>query len=159
MSSQKSLFNIILCLALITSGCKQATTDKPVELSKDAKDISITMKSMDADKCAIAYKQFAGLSEYMKNAGKDVDTTPKMFMLIERFQTDYSYVRDSADAKDYIDAVEAYLKVKGYEDPRQIVDTVTDDKAQVSRKSIIADMKVLADAAKVALEAKNAKSK
>lgn len=158
MTFQKHLISFTLCLAIFTSGCAKVTIERPVELSKDAKDIAASMKMVDADKCALMYKQFAGLSDYMKNAGQKVDSTPKLFKMIDTFQTDYSYTKEGN--KEYTDAVEKFLKDKGYMTPKKIVDVVKPEATnEVLRDQVVADMKTLADAAKAALESKNAKSK
>lgn len=165
---QKLVFNALFLLAMI-SGCAQVT-QRSVEVSKDAIDIAVAMKDVDADKCTIMYKQFAGLSGYMKSAGKSVDTTEKLFKLISAFQKDYQY---NGTSKDYTDAVEAFLMKQEYKYPMKIVDKVSDPvvvqvvelkdgtkstvPAEVARDKIVSDMRILADAARIAIGKKNAK--
>ena len=145
----------IIFFLLIICGCDKVSITKPVELTKEVKEISSAMQHVDSDKCALMYKQFAGLSEYMKHSGKKVDTTPKVFKLIDGFQTDYSYTREGN--KEYTDAVETFLKSRGYLKPKKVVDSVIDTEKEVARDTVVADMKMLAEAAKVALENKSVK--
>lgn len=125
-----------------------------------------SMKDVDEATCILAYKQFNGLADYLQ-ATKKIDSVLKLMKVIEDFQKDYGYTREKYVA--YTDAVEAFLKKGGYGYPMKIVDSpdsshviVIDNKGttvpgEIARDKVISDMRVLANAAKLAIEQKHAK--
>jgi len=174
MQKIKLVSSTFILLAFI-SGCdvldKLTVSTKPstkVEYSTEVKEMAKSMTGVDKDICILARKQFAGLAEYLQNSGKSIDTTPKVFKLIDSFQKDYSYTREGN--KEYSDAIQNFLLKHGYLNPMMVVnelsvppkmikvnDSGVERPAEITRATIITDMRTLADAAKLALEAKNVK--
>lgn len=162
---KKTIVGFLLCCFLIgcTPNIKWETsidTNRVVATTEDYnKDVAASMNDMSKEDVTLVYKQFSGLSNYMSNAGKKVDSTLKLFSLIDGFQEDYNYVRGKNVA--FADALEKYLKEKGYEDPKNIVlkANLKDETKEIAREKIISDMQNLANAAKVSLELRNGNSK
>ena len=162
---KKTIVGFFLCCSLI--GCTpnikwdtSTATNKIVVATEDYnKYVVASMADMSKEDVTLVYKQFSGLSNYMVNAGKKVDNTLKLFSLIDGFQEDYNYVRGKNIA--FADALEKYLKEKGYEDAKNIVFKIDlkDETKEIAREKIISDMQNLANAAKVSLELRNGNSK
>lgn len=145
-------------------------TAKQVVVIKDAgvDDTTLlcnSMKDVDEATCVLAYKQFNGLADYLQ-ATKKVDNVLKIMRMVEDFQKDYGYTREKFVA--YTNAVESFLKKSGYSYPMKIVDTpdvthvITIDggstvPGEIARDKVISDMRILANAAKLAIEQKHAK--
>jgi hypothetical protein len=160
MSKQKFLYNTIICLVVLSSGCiKIKSTPVPVvavQGTSEAQTIANAMKDVSQEDCILMYKQFSGLVAYLENTQK-IDNTIKMERVLDTFKTDYSYTKKKY--ADYDAAVKAFLEPRGYKQAKKIVDTVEDgqESKQISRSTVINDIKVLAEAAKIASGAKNAK--
>lgn len=143
----------ILCISVLcfSIGCIPTNNNLPsAELSTQAKVVSESMSDVSKDDCEIMFKQFTGLAEYLTHSGKNITTTPQVFELIKKFQTDYGWSREKYTK--YTDAVEKYLTDKNYKLPKKLVDSVSDDKVEILRSQVILDIKELGTAAKLALE-------
>jgi hypothetical protein len=113
--------------------------------NNDIKIISESMSKMEKRDIEIAYKQFSGLAQYLEyTSAKKVDSTPKLFKVINDFQNDYGYTKGKYT--EYTDSVEQFLLKNEYKVPKKI------DSSNLNK--VIADMKVLADAAKLAMKDK-----
>lgn len=104
-----------------------------------------SMKDMSKEDSVVIYKICSGISQYIKMS-KSIDSTPKMFGLIDKCKLEYSYT--SEKYKLYSDAVESYLRERGYENPKTIVDSVSDVTKEIAREQVSKDMQNLASAAK-----------
>lgn len=148
---------IVLSLCLL-SGCK-IKEDLPVitpgpsassapAVDRDVQAIADSMSEVTKKDAELMYIQFSGLVAYLGRTEKI--TTMKQFNgLFERFQTDYGYTREKYP--EYSDAVEKFLIKRGYEKYQTITEGRTKGTA-LSRQQLIADMQVLADAAKMTLD-------
>jgi hypothetical protein len=158
---KQSIIIFFLCFSFIGCGLniKPANTVQSTVyvVPEDTKLVYNGMTTLPDDVLVIVYKQFCGMSEYMRHAGKDVDNTVKVFKMIDSFQTDYSYPRGKY--VDFARPLKVYLTK--YEDPKVIVNKadLKDDTKEIAREYIISDMQNLANAAKLNLESRNAKSK
>lgn len=156
MKSLNKLYLIFFLPALFV-GCdvlkvknEDVLVAKSVAVSSDVQVITDSMKSVSKDDAKLMYMQFGGLVEYMTHT-KNVTTTKELVQLIAEFQTDYGYTREKYT--EYTDAVEAFLMKQGYKQPKTIVDVASEEN-QVARSKVIADIKVIADAAKLVMEKK-----
>ncbi len=161
---RKTPILFFLCFSITGCGLNINMKYTPVSTStvyvvpEDTKAVYDGMSKMPDDVLIIVYKQFSGMSEYLKNAGQKVDNTVKVFKMIEEFQVDYTYPR--GEYVDFRAAIKTYLKK--YEDPKVMVKKVDlkDETKEIAREYVISDMQNLANAAKLNLESrKNAKSK
>lgn len=140
-----------LFLALSLVGCDAMNFQRPAHpmhvasADPDVQVIVDSMHDMSKADCEVMRKLFVGLEQYLPN-GKRLDTTPKVFKLIQDVQDDYGYGKGKYVA--YTDAVEKYLKGKGYDMPHKIVDG-TPAENEITRAQLVSDIKVLADAAKI----------
>ena len=151
MRPHKYLFLLLLC------GCSFPTIDitpspqtKVVVDDSAVKLIADSMKDVSKEDAIVMRKLFVGIEQYLP-VGKKLDTTLKVFTLIKTVQEDYGYSKGKYVV--YTDAVEKYLKDKGYAKPKKIVDGDPKEN-EVARSVVVADLKVLADAARSHLESK-----
>lgn len=161
------LKNILILMLFFFIGCNLNSSETSVvQVDPQVKIIAESMKTVKKEDCLIMYKQFSGLSEYLKNSGKNIDTTPKVWALISGFQTQYGWQRETY--KEYTDSVEKYLAEKKYQIPRKILSDddpsanemvnypisaeVVIEVKNLTRSELISDMQVLADSAKLALQ-------
>lgn len=151
----------ILIITSLCSGCDsikiKQDTQQVVAItsySEDAKTIADSMKNISKDDAELMYMQFSGLAQYMSHT-KKIKTTAELNKIFGSFQQDYGYSREKYKA--YSDAVEAFFLKNGYQETKNIVDNVADSTKEISRSQVIEDMKILGDAAKLALENINAK--
>lgn len=156
----------LLPLFLIMAGCGlevkgfkvSSTLNQVVSQSvtnNEVKDIAEAMSDISNNDALVIYKQFAGLAEFIENT-KQMDSTAKVDKTIGMFQGIYSL--KSSNEK-WLNFIEGWLKNKGYDDVKLIVDDVKDEKKEISRKQIVADFRILAEGAKLKLEQGNAVSK
>jgi hypothetical protein len=121
-----------------------ASVDSSVQTIVDSmKDVS----KEDAETC---YKVFSGLALYLEQT-KKVQTTLEAFTLVQTLQTDFGYTREKY--KPYTDAVEKFLIDKGYKKVKKITDASASE-TEVVRSTIVADIRVIAEAAKVVMNGK-----
>lgn len=135
---------IYLCILIFLAGCVNTPTVIQ-SVSPDVQSISQSMSKMDKRDIEIVYKQFSGLAQYLEyTSAKKVDSTPKLFKVINDFQNDYGYTKGKY--VEYTDSVEKFLLKNEYKLPKKIDST--------NLNKVITDMKVLADAAKLAMKDK-----
>lgn len=143
---------------LLSLGLLIGCVNKPLvnqDAPKDTVVITESMTDVSISDSEVLYKIFSGLSYFMKNAGKSIDTTPKLFKLIEDVQKEYDYKREKYVKFSY--SVAKYLETNGYKQPKNIIDIVTDDKKEIAREKVVTDMQSLADAIKRHMDKKNVK--
>lgn len=146
---------LLLTISLFIGCNLNSSQPSKVEVDTNVASIAQSMKDVKKEDCLIMYKQFSGLSEYLKNAGKNVDSTPKVWALISGFQSQYNWKRETY--KEYTDSVEKFLLDKEYKKPKKLVSLVSDKNTEIEKSQVIKDMQILADAARLALESKNDK--
>lgn len=135
----------LLCILIFLAGCVKDNNPVVVRDSVDVQTISQSMSKMEKRDIEIAYKQFSGLAQYLEyTSAKKVDSTLKLFKVINDFQNDYGY--EKGKYTEYTDSVEQFLLKNEYKVPKKIDST--------NLKKVITDMKVLADAAKLAMKDK-----
>lgn len=150
---------LLISLAVFTIGCdniKLDLSEKPKEevksvYSEDAKRIAATMAEVTEEDKKILYKQFSGMEQYLTNCKKpDLNSTLKIEVIIKKYHEDYEFKTNKY--KSYDEEFKKFMLK--YKTAKAIVDVVTDSNKEVSKNEIIADMKTLADAAKLSLETK-----
>lgn len=156
------MYKYIFLILIVLSGCnlKVNNTDNKTivnkEVSVESSNISKSMSGISEENCKLMYKQFMGLSLYLKNSNSRLSTTNDILKTISEFQKDYGYTISNSE---YTDAVELYLIKKGYpkegSSPKKIVEIVSDTSTEKSKSEVISDMEELAIAAKLAIKAKN----
>ena len=152
---------LLLCIFIFLAGCTnsyviKSDIDATIKSAKengitviinndDIKIISESMSKMEKRDIEIAYKQFSGLAQYLEyTSAKKIDSTLKLFKVINDFQNDYGY--EKGKYTEYTDSVEQFLLKNEYKVPKKI--------DSINLNKVIADMKVLADAAKLAMKDK-----
>lgn len=136
---------ITLCILIFLAGCNSQQMVKTSSDNPDIQTISQSMSKMEQKDIEIAYKQFSGLAQYLEyTSAKKVDSTLKLVKIIDDFQSDYGYTRNKYP--EYHESVKEFLTKSQTTKPQKI------DSSNLNK--VIADMKVLADAAKLAMKDK-----
>lgn len=113
----------ILCFLLAFSGCdniqigkakvednKQEVKNPYVEFTPSLNVVVEQARPLVQSEKDYAFKQFSGLSEYIKNS--NIPDSTKIDKLLDRMQGDYGWTREKHP--EFTDAVSNYLKEKGY---------------------------------------------
>ena len=143
------LFPLLFCgCALPTIEIGPTQVKNVVVVDANVKVIADSMKDVSKEDAIVMRKLFVGIEQYLP-VGKKLDTTLKVFTLIKTVQEDYGYSKGKYVV--YTDAVEKYLKDKGYAKPKKIVEGSPQEN-EIARETVVDDLKVLADAARSHLE-------
>lgn len=119
-------------------------------VNNEVKDFKNAMSNLSKEEATILYKQYSGLAEFLENTDK-LNNTLEVESVVDGFQTTYKY---KITDKKYLDFAEAWFANRGWS-TKVIVDTVEDEKKEISRSQVITDLRILAEAAKLHLEEKD----
>jgi len=108
-----------------------------------------SMKDVPKEEAEKLYTVFSGLALYVEQTEK-VTTTLRVEQLISEIEKDFGY--DKGKYSDFSTAVKKFLTDKGWKSAKTIVKEVStnaDEAAkQVTRDSVVADIRVISEAAK-----------
>lgn len=138
---------------LLFSGCSdiQSTMNKIVVKSvqnKEAEDIASAMSELSDSDVTILYKQYIGVAEFMKNTDY-VKSTQKLDEVFGTFPGIYKF---STDNKKWLDFIEKWFDSHNYSTNKLVVESVSDETKEISKKQVIADFQILAEGAKLRLD-------
>lgn len=152
---------LLQILLLSSVGCVQAPEETWVPVNPtDSRVLAESLQDVDVRDLEVLYKQYSGLSSYMRNANKSIDSTLSLEKTISRFQSDYSYTPGRYPR--FSEAFEKYMSSRGYntgDTSKSIVDRVSDPEKEIAKTKVIEDMQTVADGIRLAIENKNAKPK
>lgn len=147
------LYTLALIPLLLVCGCKVKTPENHIAKHNvvanddEIQDIVKSMSRVSKEDAEIMYKQFGGLAAYMTYT-ENITTLRELNSIFKRFQEDYGYSRDKYPA--YTKAVEQFFLDRNYNDYTDIV-TGKSRKQGISRDTVINDMHILAEAARISL--------
>lgn len=152
---------LLSTLLLSSVGCVQAPQEtwQPINPT-DSRVLADALNDVPRDDLEILYKQYSGISSYVKNSRKSFDSTLMVEKTISRFQSDYSYTPGRYPK--FSEAFEKYMESKGYatgDTSKLIVEQVSDPDKEIAKSKVIEDMQTVADGIRLAIENKNAKPK
>ncbi len=114
-----------------------------------------SMKDVPKEEAAKLYTVFSGLALYVEQTEK-IKTNLRVEQLVGEVNDDFGYSKGKY--ADFSKTQKAFLVARGWQDTKNIVNEISTDteiaKTQVLRSSVVADIRVIADAAKVVRDAK-----
>lgn len=138
---------------LLLSGCAdiQTTMNNIVVKSvqnKEAEEIASAMSELSDTDVTVLYKQYIGVCEFMKNTNY-IKSTQKLDEVFGTFPGIYNF---STDNKKWLDFIEKWFDSRNYSTNKLVVESVSDEKKEISKKQVIADFQILAEGAKLRLD-------
>jgi len=114
-----------------------------------------SMKDVPKEEAAKLYTAYSGLALYIEQTEK-VTTTLRVEQLITETIKDFGFEKGSQPA--YSTARKAFLDSRGWKKARKIVKVLSSDakeaETQVTRDSVVADIRVISEAARMVRDAK-----
>jgi hypothetical protein len=141
--------NLLLFFILLSPlGCiniVDKTVDTVIETAEKKVDDNIVKELSQADKKDVEflYKQYVGLSEYLKNSGSGLNTTADLQNVISEFQKSYEY-----SPKGFA-SITSFLSLQIGDKPKQI-GTFTDD-VTIDKNQLIDVLRTVANSAEKSL--------
>ena len=153
--SWTKLFNkckYTLPFLLLFSGCADITKQVNTVIvqsvnDKEAKDIANAMSELSDADVKILYKQYTGIAEFVDNTNY-VKNTKTIDNIIGVFPGIYNF---STSNEKWLNFIEKWLDSRNYSN-KTIVESVSDETKEISKKQVIADFRILAEGAKLRLE-------
>lgn len=105
-----------------------------------------SMKDVPKDEAGKLYTVFSGLALYVEQTEK-VTTTLRVEQLIGETEKDFGY--DKGKYTDFSAAVKKFVEDKGWKTAKVIVKDVDDAAKQVTRASVVSDLRIISDAVRV----------
>lgn len=136
---------LLYIIPFVIIGCTEQITPTANQVDPQIQAIVVSMADVSKEDAEKLYMVFGGLGLYIQQTEK-VDTTLKVVSLVKSLEADFKYI---ASHKEYTDAVEKFLTDKNYKKVKKIVSVVNDDTKEFSRTQVVADVIVIAQAAKI----------
>lgn len=141
---------------LLFSGCAEITNQvnnvvvKSVA-NKEAEEVASAMSELSDNDVLVLYKQYVGVAEFMENTNY-VKNTKKLDDVFGTFPGVYNF---STSNEKWLSFVEKWFDKRGYAQNKSVVESVSDETKEISKKQVIADFRILAEGAKLRLDQKS----
>jgi len=140
---------------LLFSGCADITNKANMVINqavsnREAQDVANAMSELSDKDVTILYKQYSGISEFLENTNY-INNTTSIDNTVNKFIEIYNLDIKNNKWELFINN---FLTSKHYDDAKKIVENVSDETKEISKRQIIADFRILAEGAKLRLEQK-----